>query len=182
MSNFFVDMRKRVFGRHLKRDTNERKALFKNLMTELILREKITTTQEKAKAIRGQIEKLITKAKRKGQQAEHLLQPYVSAEAVKKLITDIGPRFVEKPGGYVRLIKLGNRFYDNASMVVIELVRNNSESKVQNSELQENDIEMLEEIQEAEIVTEKPKKAKKVQKETKEKKESKKTKEKDKTI
>jgi len=161
-------MRKRVFGRHLKRDTNERKALFKNLMTELVLHEKITTTEEKAKAIRGQFEKLITKAKRKGQQSEYLLQPYLSAEAVKKVIIDVSPRFINRPGGYTRLIKIGNRFSDNASMAIIELVDKKEIVKhqelVKTSDIE--DLEEINEIQEAEIVIEKPKK--KTTKKTKE--------------
>ncbi len=165
-------MRKRVFGRHLKRDTNERKALFKNLMTELVLHEKITTTEEKAKSIKGQIEKLITKAKRKGQQSEYLLQPYLSDEAVKKVITDIAPRFTTRPGGYTRLIKLGNRFSDNASLAVIELTERVAlENKLQEvrKENKEETKEILEpgEIQEAEIVSEEPKKTKRVKKEVK---------------
>lgn len=167
-------MRKRVFGRHLKRDTNERKALFKNLLTELVLREKITTTEEKAKAIRAQAEKLITKAKRKGAQAEYLLQPYVSAEAVKKLMSDLSSRFASRPGGYTRLTKLGNRFGDNASMVVIELVDQASALvKVDKKIVQEEIAEALPEateIQEAEIVIEEPKKEKKVSKKVKEEK------------
>src|SRR5258708_472518 len=114
-------MKKRVFGRQLSRDKNERTALFKGLMTSLILEESIQTTEAKAKAIKGQVEKLVTKAK-KGQQAEYLLQPYVSSDAVKKLITDLGPRFAQRPGGYTRVIKLGNRFSDNAAMAVIEWV------------------------------------------------------------
>lgn len=157
-------MRKRVFGRHLKRDTNERKALFKNLMTELVLHEKITTTEEKAKSIRGQVEKLITKAKRKGAQSEYLLQPYFSSEAVKKIITDIAVRFANRPGGYTRIVKLGNRFNDNASMAVIELVDrkeevvNNHPVAKKNQKAVEPEVTDLDEIQEAEIVAEEPKK------------------------
>lgn len=174
-------MRKRVFGRHLKRDTNERKALFKNLMTELVLHEKISTTEEKAKSIRGQVEKLITKAKRKGQAAEYLLQPYLSSEAVKKVISDLAPRFADRPGGYTRLIKLGNRFNDNASMVIIELVvrKEIAVTKQPEGKKEDLDIEDLEQVQEAEIVTEEPKKkVAKAKKEVKEKKEPKEKKEK----
>jgi large subunit ribosomal protein L17 len=174
-------MRKRVFGRHLKRDTNERKALFKNLMTELVLHEKISTTEEKAKSIRGQVEKLITKAKRKGQASEYLLQPYVSSEAVKKIISELAIRFATRPGGYTRIIKLGNRFNDNASMVIIELVdKKEVEIKKQDVSPEDLDLSAVEqEIQEAEIVTEAPKKkVVKVKKETKEKKEPKEKKEK----
>ncbi|HSW97212.1 MAG TPA: 50S ribosomal protein L17 [Candidatus Saccharimonadales bacterium] len=157
-------MRKRVFGRHLKRDTNERKALFKNLMTELILRERITTTEEKAKSVRGKVEKLITKAKKKGQQSEYLLQPYLSADAVKKMIAELSSRFADRPGGYTRIIKLGNRVNDNASMAVIELVDRKEEvvntfvKGKKDQKIQEAEIEDLDEIQEAEIITEEPKK------------------------
>jgi len=152
-------MRKRVFGRHLKRDTNERKALFKNLMTELILHEKITTTEEKAKAIRGKIEKLITKAKRKGYQSEYLLQPYLSADAVKKAITDLSSRFANRPGGYTRIMKLGNRFNDNASMAVIELVDKADIGGMRQEAREEVRKALPEalEIQEAEIIEEKTK-------------------------
>ena len=62
-------MRKQVFGRKFKRDANERKALLKGLMTDLVMKESIQTTEEKAKAIKGQVEKLVTKAKRKGENA-----------------------------------------------------------------------------------------------------------------
>ena len=153
-------MKKRVFGRHLNRDTNERKALFKSLMTELVLHERITTTEAKARAIRGQVEKLVTKAKRKGQQAEYLLQPYVSAEAVKKLLSDLAPRYVDRPGGYTRIIKTGNRFYDNASVAIIEFVdRREKDTKIVTAKTDVSEENLLEptEIQEAEIVTEKPK-------------------------
>lgn len=119
-------MRKRVFGRKLKRDANERKALFYGLMTDLVLKEKIQTTEEKAKAVRGQMEKLITKAKRKEQDAISLLQPYLSTEAVEKVLNDLSLRFKERPGGYLRIVKLGSRFGDNARMAIIEWVEKTS--------------------------------------------------------
>lgn len=171
-------MKKRVFGRHLNRDTNERKALFKSLMTELVLHERITTTEAKAKAIRGQVEKLVTKAKNKGQQAEYLLQPYVSAEAVKKLLNELGPRYADRPGGYTRTIKMGNRFYDNASVAIIEFVdRKEGQTTTAPVKAEISEESLLEpDIQEAEIVTEKPKK--KVSKQPKGTKESKNKKEK----
>ncbi|MBI3093016.1 MAG: 50S ribosomal protein L17 [Candidatus Levybacteria bacterium] len=113
-------MRKNVFGRQLKRDKNERKALFKGLMSALVLKEKIKTTEEKAKAIRGQAEKLVTKAKKKGQGASPLLSPYLSPLAMNKMITELGSRFKDRPGGYTRIIKLGRRFGDNAMTVLME--------------------------------------------------------------
>ena len=115
-------MRKQVFGRKLKREANERTALFKGLMIDLVMRESIQTTEEKAKAIKSKIEKLITKAKIKGDKAETLLQPYLSVAAYRKVITDLAKRFEKRAGGYTRIIKLGQRFGDNAHMVIIELV------------------------------------------------------------
>src|SRR5579872_6318732 len=115
-------MRKQVFGRKLKRDANERTDLFKGLMIDLVMRESIQTTEEKAKAIKSKIEKLITKAKIKGDKAETLLQPYLSVAAYRKVITDLAKRFEKRAGGYTRIIKLGQRFGDNAHMVIIELV------------------------------------------------------------
>lgn len=125
-------MKKKVFGRQFKRDTNERKALFRGLASSLVMHESIETTEEKAKAIKGQVEKLVTKAKTKdGVQATSLLMPYLSAPAVKKMINDVAPRFATRPGGYTRIIRLGNRFSDNASMVMMEWVEKKTENKEQ---------------------------------------------------
>lgn len=115
-------MRKKVFGRKFKRDANERKALLKGLINDLVLKESIKTTEEKAKAIKGQVEKLVTKAKNKGEAAHVLLQPYLSPKAIQKVLKDLAPRFSSRPGGYTRVIKLGERFGDNASMAIIEFV------------------------------------------------------------
>ncbi|MBI5044952.1 MAG: 50S ribosomal protein L17 [Candidatus Levybacteria bacterium] len=116
-------MRKQVFGRHLKRDTNERKALFKALASSLVLHERIETTEQKAKAIKGQVEKMVTKAKKDdSNHTRDLLRAHLSHDALIKLMSDIAPRFVDRPGGYTRIVKKGNRFSDNASMVFIEWV------------------------------------------------------------
>lgn len=115
-------MKKHVFGRQLNRDTNERKALFKGLINELVMRESIQTTEAKAKAIRGEVEKLITKAKRKGDASKSLLQPWLQKDALEKVMTDLSVRFAKRPGGYTRVITLGERFGDNATMAVIEFV------------------------------------------------------------
>lgn len=113
-------MKKNVFGRKFKRDKNERKALFKGLMSSLVLNERIKTTEEKAKAIKGSIEKLVTHAKKEGTNVQNLLQDYLHPEAIQKLIKEVAPRFKKRNGGYTRLIKLGRRFSDNASVVLIE--------------------------------------------------------------
>lgn len=127
-------MKKNVFGRQLKRDTNERKALFKSLMSALVLKERIKTTEEKARAIRGQVEKLVTKAKIKGEAARSILSAYLLPNALDKMIEEIVPRFKERPGGYTRIVKLGRRFGDNAMMVLMEWVEP-SEFKVHKQSL-----------------------------------------------
>jgi large subunit ribosomal protein L17 len=115
-------MKKNVFGRQFKRDSNERKALFKNLLTSLVLEDHIRTTQEKAKAIKGAADKLVTKAKKGGTEAYRALAPDVNHSAVVKLVTDIAPRFATRQGGYTRSIKVGRRVADNAAMVLMEWV------------------------------------------------------------
>ncbi len=115
-------MKKHVFGRHLKRDANERKALFKNLLTSLVMEERITTTDAKAKAIRAAADKLITKAKKGGTDAFRNLAPDVRYDAVTKLVNTIAPRFTDRNGGYTRIIRVGNRIADNAPQVVMEWV------------------------------------------------------------
>lgn len=113
-------MRKNVFGRQLKRDKNERKALFKSLLTSLVLYERIQTTEAKAKAIKGDADKLITKARKGGLEAYRLVEPYIASIAVKKLLNIIAPRFVNRQGGYTRIIKVGRRLKDNAAQVILE--------------------------------------------------------------
>lgn len=115
-------MKKQVFGRHFKRDANERKAMFKNLLTSLVIEERIITTTAKAKAIRSAADKLVTKAKKGGPDAYRRLAPDVRYDAVEKLIKTIAPRFTDRQGGYTRIIRVGNRVADNASQVVMEWV------------------------------------------------------------
>ncbi|MGI8419783.1 MAG: 50S ribosomal protein L17 [Candidatus Levyibacteriota bacterium] len=115
-------MKKQVFGRHFKRDANERKALFKNLLTSLVMEERITTTEAKAKAIKAAADKLVTKAKKGGPDALRRLSPDVRYDAVTKLVNTIAPRFTQRQGGYTRIIKVGRRVADNAPQVVMEWV------------------------------------------------------------
>lgn len=114
-------MKKQVFGRKFKKDVNQRRALFRNLMRSLILNEEIKTTEAKAKAIKGQVEKLVTVAK-KGESALYHLKKDISEDASVKLIKEIGPRFLDRPGGYTRIVKLSSRLKDNADMVLLEFV------------------------------------------------------------
>jgi len=113
-------MKKNIFGRKLKRDKNERTALFKSLISSLVLNEKIKTTESKAKAIKSEIDKLVTKAKKGGNSARNVLQKSLSQPAVEKIIKEIGPRFSKRSGGYTKIIKLGKRFGDDAPTVILE--------------------------------------------------------------
>lgn len=115
-------MRKNVFGRRFKRDSNERKSLFKSLMTSLVLDEKIQTTEAKAKSIKGHIEKLVTKAKKREGEAKRFLSAHLMPAAVDKVIDRIAPQFKNRQGGYTRIVRLGNRVSDSASIVVMEWV------------------------------------------------------------
>ena len=114
-------MRKNLFGRQLKRDTNERKSLFKSLLSALILEGRIKTTESKAKAIKGRADRIITHAK-KGEAGIQLLKSYLPDDAIKKVISQIAPGFEKRQGGYTRIIRLGRRFSDRASMVFLEWV------------------------------------------------------------
>lgn len=118
-------MRKNVFGRQLKRDSNERKALFKGLISSLILHERIKTTEEKAKSIKSLADKIVTKAKKGEEKARQLLQGQLSKKVLDKLIFKIAPRFETRQGGYTRIIKIGRRFSDNASVVILEWTEQN---------------------------------------------------------
>lgn len=137
-------MRKNIFGRQFKRDTNERKALFKSLISSLILQERIKTTEEKAKAIRAEVDKIITRAKKGEEIAKHFLQSKLPQNAIKKVIFKIAPRFEKRQGGYTRIIKLGRRFSDNAKMVLMEWVEG---KEVESSKLKVQSLDKADEDQ-----------------------------------
>lgn len=113
-------MRKNVFGRKFKRDTNERKAFFKGLISSLVLNERITTTEPRAKAIKGDADKIITRVKRNKDLAKRTLGKLLNKEALDKLINDLAPRFTNRNGGYTRIVRIGKRFGDDAMEVIIE--------------------------------------------------------------
>ena len=120
-------MRHRRAGRRLNRSSGQRKALFRNLTVELFDHEVIHTTDAKAKAIRQQSEKLISLAKRgvlgNRVHAQRLAMARLNNEVVvRKLFNEIAPRYATRPGGYVRITRLGPRKGDGAEMVQIELV------------------------------------------------------------
>ncbi len=117
-------MRHLVEGKKFGRVKKQREALYKGLLTSLILHERIETTLPKAKAIRPQIEHLITIAKKGDLAAKRLLMPklYNKQIIVKKLLQEIAPRYTTRPGGYVRIIKTGIRPGDAAEKAIIEFV------------------------------------------------------------
>ena len=124
-------MRHRVAGKKLNRAPDQRLALRRGLVTELFRHGAIQTTDAKAEAVRGMAEKLISTAKRsimandpiKVVNARRLAAAQLhGTEIVKKLFDEIAPKFVERPGGYTRVYKIGRRHGDAATMVQLELV------------------------------------------------------------
>ena len=116
-------MRHRKKGRQLSRTRSHRKATLRNLATSLFRHERIETTTAKAKELRPYAERLITLARRGDVHSRRLAATKIQDRHVLgKLFDDIAPRYAERPGGYTRVLKLGNRKGDAAEMSLIELV------------------------------------------------------------
>jgi len=116
-------MRHKIAGRGLGRSTGHRKALFRNLVTDLFDYERIRTTEAKAKEVQGIAEKMITLAKRGGLDARRQALAFIYNEkVVGKLFDDLAGRFAERPGGYTRITRLGPRLGDGAVVAQLELV------------------------------------------------------------
>lgn len=122
-------MRHGVAGRKLGRNASQRKALWRGLITELFRYDRISTTEAKARSMRGDAEHLITVAKRsmadggnpvsaRRQAARVITDP----EITKRLFDEVAPRFTARAGGYTRIVKVGPRLGDGAQMVILELV------------------------------------------------------------
>ena len=110
-------------GRSLGGSSSHQKSMMANLAASLFAAEAIETTEAKAKALRPVAEKLITKASKGGlHRHRQIVSQIGDLEIAQKLIDDIGPRYVDRPGGYTRILKLGPRHGDNAPMARIELV------------------------------------------------------------
>jgi large subunit ribosomal protein L17 len=111
-------------GYKLGRPTDQRIALYRSLMAAIIQHEKITTTHVKAKAVQRHIEKLITLSRQPTVHHRRLaLADLPNKDVVEKLFAEIGPRYVNRPGGYTRITKLGTRRGDGTLMAQIELIR-----------------------------------------------------------
>jgi len=116
-------MRHAMRHRKLGRTSSHREALFRNQLQSLVVSERIITTLPKAKELRPIAEKVITRGKHGGvDDRRWALRWLLDRELVKKLFDDIAPRFAERPGGYLRIVKLGPRQGDGAEMAVLELV------------------------------------------------------------
>lgn len=130
-------MRHQIVGKKLSRDFDHRKALRRNLMCSLIMHERIQTTEAKAQAIRGEVEKLVTKAKRALADPNEARAVYMrrlirarlgdNREATQKIFDVLAPRFEDRPGGYTRRYKLGPRKGDGAMMVLVEFLAEDGE-------------------------------------------------------
>lgn len=108
---------------HLGRKTAHRKAMLSNMATSLLIHKRIKTTVAKAKALRLYVEPLITKSKTDSTHSRRVVFSHLrSKEAVTELFRDISAKIADRPGGYTRIIKIGNRLGDNAEMCMIELV------------------------------------------------------------
>ena len=135
-------MRHGMAHRKLNRTHEHRKAMFANMACALIKHEQITTTLPKAKELRPIVEKLVTMAKHADKAGEpsralHLRRLAVSRirdkDMAKKLFDTLGPRYAERDGGYIRIMKAGFRYGDNAPLAVIEFVDRDEDAKGQDS-------------------------------------------------
>ena len=116
-------MRHRESGRKLNRNSSHRRAMFRNMAASLLRHETIRTTVPKAKELRRVVEPLITLAKADGvANRRRAFSKLRDKEVVGKLFSDIGPHYKERPGGYVRILKMGNRAGDAAPMALVQLV------------------------------------------------------------
>jgi large subunit ribosomal protein L17 len=176
-------MRHNVKGRKLGRTASHRSALLNSLATSLLKHKRIRTTLAKAKETRGFVESIITKARRNNPNSVRQVMKIINdKEVVKELFSDIIPKVGDRPGGYTRVIKLGNRKGDAASMAIIELVDYNevinkkAEDVKDKKEAKKETKNKSQEVEEAKVVEETPveeEKPAKAKKTTKEKKETK---------
>lgn len=124
-------MQHRVFGRKFSRDANERKSLFKNLVSSLIIHGYIRTTVAKAKAINGLFDTLVVKARKKTPQSINVIGTYLqNKKAIKRLIDEIAPAHINRPGGFTKIIRLGERKGDGAEIVRLEIMEGKPVEKV----------------------------------------------------
>jgi large subunit ribosomal protein L17 len=170
-------MRHKVAGWKLGRNTSHRRALLRNLVTSVIVEERIETTLTKAKALRPHVEKMITLGKRGDVAARRLAASYLmTRDAVNKLFDTLAPRFGDRQGGYLRIIRGGWRKGDGGEIAFVELLgsekvieakrKKSADARSKRAEatrkaMEENQAQAEAEAKEAEASEEKPKKEKK---------------------
>ncbi|MDL2331030.1 50S ribosomal protein L17 [Odoribacter sp. OttesenSCG-928-A06] len=116
-------MRHKKKFNHLNRTSSHRHALLSNMATSLIMHKRISTTVAKAKALRIYVEPLITRSKTDDMHSRRVVFSYLGQkEAVTELFREVAPKIANRPGGYTRILRTGNRIGDNAEMCIIELV------------------------------------------------------------
>ena len=129
-------MRHRVKGKKLSRTSSQRKALFKGLINALVIHGEIKTTESKAKAVRGLLDKLITKGKKGTLHSRRLIAAFLQNKmAVNRIVDELGPLFAKRPGGFSRMVRLGARRGDNATMVKLELVEKPAPAKTKETKV-----------------------------------------------
>jgi large subunit ribosomal protein L17 len=115
---------------HLGRTSSHRKSMISNMAVSLILHKRITTTTAKAKALKTFVEPLITKSKEDSTHSRRVVFGYLKdKDAVSELFREVSPKIADRPGGYTRILKTGNRIGDNAEMCILELVDFNEAMK-----------------------------------------------------
>ena len=123
-------MRHNMDGRKLNRTASHRKAMLRNMVTSLFAKERINTTTPKAKEARRLAERMITFARRGDLAARRQVAKTVQdPQVLKKLFEEIGPRFADRPGGYTRVLKTGNRKGDGAATAILELLTSEEEGR-----------------------------------------------------
>lgn len=116
-------MRHRVTGSKFGRDKSARKALFKNLISSLILHGRIETTEAKAKAVKRLVDKLMTRSRERTLQARRIIFAFLQdKKIVNKLVDEITPKFASRSSGFTRILRLGKRAGDQTMMVKMEFV------------------------------------------------------------
>ena len=111
-------------GKRTGKTSSYKRAMYRNMVTDLLGYEKITTTEPKAKQVRGLAEKMITLGKHGGLPSRRQALSFIFDEKVTaKVFSELAQRYAERPGGYTRIIKLGRRLGDGADMVQLELVK-----------------------------------------------------------
>ncbi len=141
-------MRHNVYGKHLSRSSNQRTALFRSLVRSLIISEKIQTTEAKAKAIKGLVDKIITQAK--SPTTRRLVSQFLTDKKISdKLINELLPRLDSRTSGYTSIIKTGRRLGDGALMVTMRLLVEEPKAAAKKSK---EDKPLAEEIKASEVV------------------------------